>query len=144
MQPRRVQLVERALHPAVLEEIADELGTDWRNHEAERAGIAYADRTVARDVSLDLSTRFRDLIFPDNAEKVATRLGAQDLLVDFGAPFDGPFGDAVARLSIPQWMAGGVGRDEQPELLDRDDAGQRFRLGERRYVYGRWGLASTD
>ena len=37
-------------------------------------------------------------------------------------------------------MAGTVGEAEKPELLGGDADGQRFRLGGREHVYGRWGL----
>ena len=50
---------------------------------------------------------------------MATRLGEQALLVDLDAPFTGPFGASVQRIAIPHWMAGSIGRYDQPELLDR-------------------------
>jgi len=37
-------------------------------------------------------------------------------------------------------MARGVGPDDRPVLLGEGEGGQRFRLGERSFVYGRWGL----
>jgi CRISPR-associated endonuclease/helicase Cas3 len=135
------RLVERALHPDVLDGLAAELGTAWVNHANDRAGIDFADRGTARDLSLDLATPFRDLVFPDWAEKVAARLGALDLLVDFDPPLPGPFGEDVDRIAIPHWMARGVGPDDQPVLLGEHEEGRLFRLGERTYVYGRWGLA---
>lgn len=137
------RLVEHALHPRVLEAIAAELGTAWQNHAAACAGIVHADRGTARDLSLDLSLSFRDMIFPDAAEAVATRLGARDLLVDLAPALNGPFGAPVDRITIPHWMARGVAPDSVPEPLERDGDGVRFRLGERRFGYGRWGLVQV-
>jgi CRISPR-associated endonuclease/helicase Cas3 len=134
------RLVEGALHPEVIGALAVELGTAWRNHAAACATLAFADASTGRTLSLDLSTEFRDLIFPDISEDVATRLGAKDLLVDFAEPLPGPFGEVVQRLRIPHWMARGIGPDDAPELLANDDKGARFRLGARSYTYGRWGL----
>ena len=134
------RLVEHALHPDVLAEIAAQLGTPWLNHAAACAGIAFADTQTGTDLSLDLSTEFRDLIFPDMTETVATRLGAKDMLVDFPEPLPGPFGETISRLRIPHWMAKGVTAKDEPEPLPSDADGAHFRLGERSYAYGRWGL----
>ncbi len=137
------RLVEHALHPDVLAALALELGTAWRNHAANRAASDYGDRGTAEDLSLDLNADFRTLVFPDNAEKVATRLGEQQLLVDFETPLAGPFGEAVKRIAIPYWMAYDVGMDDKPEPTGSDAEGERFALGRRRYVYGRWGLVKA-
>ena len=135
------RLVENALHPEVLDAIAEELGVAWANHAADCAGHAYAERGQARDLSLDLATPFRELSFPDDLGRIATRLGEQQLLIDVEPAMEGPFGKPVERIAIPHWMARGAAPDERPELLGRDERGWRFRLGERSYVYGRWGLA---
>jgi CRISPR-associated endonuclease/helicase Cas3 len=135
------RLVEGALHPEVLEAIAADLGTDWRNHAAAMAGAAWANRSTAHSLSLDLSKPFRDLVFPDLDEAVAPRLGALDLLVDFPEPLPGPFEERVARLTLPRWMAGAIPPGEQPTWRGPTEAGAAFDLGGRRYVYGRWGLA---
>lgn len=135
------RLVENALHPEMLDAIARELGTAWTNHAARCAGIDHIGRQTGGDLSLDLSVPFRDLIFPEGAQGVGTRLGDQPILVDFDVPLPGPFGEAVMRIAVPHWMAGRVDPDDRPEPLGHDKDGWRFRLGEHHYVYGRWGLA---
>ncbi|MGI4731010.1 MAG: CRISPR-associated helicase Cas3' [Janthinobacterium lividum] len=134
------RLVENALHPAVLDELAATSGTAWINHAARCDTIAYGDRSTAEELSLDLGTQFRVLSFPNNHQKVATRLGEQQLLVDFFPPMTGPFGAAVERIAIPHWMLRSVPADEQPVVEGDGPEGARFRLGERSYSYGRWGL----
>jgi CRISPR-associated endonuclease/helicase Cas3 len=134
------RLVEGALHPDTLEELASTLGPAWRNHAAERNTPAYADRGTAGLRALDLGKRFADLAYSDGGDDPATRLGEQALLVDFETAFPGPFGAPVDRIAIPHWMTRDVPRDRPPELLEHDDAGQRFRLGKATYVYDRWGL----
>jgi CRISPR-associated endonuclease/helicase Cas3 len=138
------RLVEHALHPEILEGIADELGNAWRNHANARAGNIHADRNTAEALSLDLSTAFRDLVFPVDEDAVATRLGARDLLVDMTPAFPGPFGAPVERIKIPAWMAGPVGPDDRPTPAVRDGDGWRFELGKRSFRYGRWGLVSGE
>ncbi|WP_375380991.1 CRISPR-associated helicase Cas3' [uncultured Sphingomonas sp.] len=135
------RLVEHALHPDVLAALAVELGTAWRNHAANRAASDYGDRQTGGAVGLNLDTPFRELHFPP--EHVATRLGEQQLLVDFETPLAGPFKAPVKRIAIPHWMAGGVGPDDQPQLLGGDAEGERFALGPRHYAYGRWGLVKA-
>jgi CRISPR-associated endonuclease/helicase Cas3 len=135
------RLVEHALHPDMLGKIASALGTAWQNHAAECAGIVFADRQTGQTLALDLSKPFRDLVFPDMDETVATRLGARDLLVDFETPLPGPFGEAVTRLTIPRWMVGAIAPRDEPRSLGPSEDGEMFELGGRRYVYGRWGLA---
>ena len=134
------RMVENALHPDALAAIASELGAAWLNHAADCAGIEYAARGTAQDLSLDLSTPFRELSFP-NGGSIATRLGARDLLIDLAPPLDGPFARQVDRLTIPAWMAKGVGPDDQPTPPAPDEDGWRFKLGRHSFHYGRWGLA---
>jgi CRISPR-associated endonuclease/helicase Cas3 len=133
-------LVERSLHPDVLETVAADLGTAWSNHAADRAGFAHAERGAALHVSLDLSTEFRALTFLDKEEVVSTRLGARDLLVDLTDAPPGPFGVTVERMAIPHWMARGVTIDDVPEVKPKA-GGIDISLGQRRYRYDRWGLA---
>jgi len=135
------RLVERALHPDAATAILAGADADWANHAAHAATITHADRDTAARLSLDLAVAFSDLVFPDAEEAVLTRLGARDLLVDLDPPIAGPFGAPVARLALPHWMAPRIASDGQPELLDHDASGQRFRLGDRAFRYGRWGLA---
>lgn len=47
----------------------------------------------------------------------------------------------VTRLTIPQWMASGVIHTDQIDPIGDREGGWHFRLGPRRYVYGRWGLS---
>ncbi|WP_375429084.1 hypothetical protein [uncultured Sphingomonas sp.] len=136
------RLVECALHPDIREELTDLLGAEWANHDADLIGIAHAERGMAAGQSLDLSTPFRELTFPDG-ETIGTRLGSRDLLVDFDPPLPGPFGEPVARLSIPHWMAGEIKPGDTPTASGESENGRRFQLGERAYVYGRWGLVPT-
>ena len=136
------RLVEHALHPEALDALAGKLGTAWLNHAAGRAGSAYADRGTAETLSLDLSVPFRELDFPVD-EAVSTRLGARDLLVNLDPAPIGPFGQPVARLTIPDWMARGVTPNDEPVAIGEDENGWRFRLGTRTYAYSRWGLAAS-
>ncbi len=128
-------LVERALHPVVLDDLADRLGGDWQNHRRERNGGTAGDAQTAEQVALDLTKRFKTLDAFGKGDAVATRLGARDLLIDLPTPLTGAFGGTIDRIAIPAWMAEGAGGGE----VERID-GQHFALGGRHYRYDQWGL----
>ncbi len=137
------RLIEGALHPEVTEALKTELGTAWINHASAQDGMAMAERAVARRWTLDLSAPFGSLVFPDRDEAIATRLGTRDRFVDFEPPFVGPFGQAVERLTIPGWMAGDAPPETVPVVDASDAEGTSFRLAERMFHYGRWGLEAV-
>lgn len=130
------QMVEGALHPDVLEKIAEESGSDWINHANRHAGAVFAEGQSAAQVALDLSQRFTDLLFPDDMTAVTTRLGARDLLIDLDPPLRGPFGQDVRRIAIPGWMVRDIDPGTTPERIDD----RHFQIGPRRFRYDRWGL----
>jgi CRISPR-associated endonuclease/helicase Cas3 len=138
------RLVEGALHPEVLSELAAELGVEWMNHAAQQSGIAIYQRGLARDLALDVRQPFSELLFPPVDEKVATRLGTQDRAVNFDPPVLGPFGLLVWRLTIPAWMSSGIGQEVEPALIDQNSEGFAFRLGDKYFRYGRFGLAGAS
>lgn len=137
------RLVEGALHPEVAKRLQQELGTAWINHANAQDGTAIAERQLAQRWSLDLTAPFGSLLFQDDDQAIATRLGTRDRLVDFVPPFAGPFGRPVGRLTIPGWMAGTLSPDAEPVLEGCAAEGALFRLGDRRFCYGRWGLERT-
>lgn len=130
-------LVERALHPELLDALAERLGVAWQNHRRERSGGAAVDAQAAGQVALDFGRRFTELPPFDGGEAVATRLGARDLLVDLPEPLAGAFGGTIDRIVIPAWMAPGVGGAP----VERIDA-RAFAMGSCRFHYDQWGLRS--
>lgn len=134
------RLVEGALHREVLDGLQRELDTKWVNHAAVLEGGAAAERGLAKRWCLDLTKPFGTLLFRDKDEAIATRLGTRDRLVDFDPPFAGPFGTMVERLTVPGWMAPGVPAEVEAVLEEAGPDGARFRLADRKFLYGRWGL----
>ncbi|MEP9400811.1 CRISPR-associated helicase Cas3' [Sphingomonas sp. VNH70] len=130
------RLVERALHPDVLSAIAAARGTPWINHRAEHSGKNVAERQTAGTVALDLTKPFTDLVFPADGEVLATRLGARDLLLDLAEPLTGPFGQAISRISVPEWMLRGVSANPAVERIDD----RSFAVGGKAFRYDNWGL----
>ena len=128
-------LVERALHPELLDALAERLGVAWQNHRRERSGGAAVEAQMAGQVALDFGKRFKEWDPFDPAEAVATRLGARDLLVDLPDPLAGAFGGTIDRIAIPAWMAPGGGAARVERIDDR-----QFALGSQRFRYDQWGL----
>lgn len=131
-------LVERALHPELLDALAERLGVGWQNHRRERSGGVAVDAQAAGQVALDFRRRFTELPPFGGGEAVATRLGAWDLLVDLSEPLAGAFGGTIDRIAIPAWMAPGVGA-APVEPIDA----RRFAIGPYRFVYDQWGLRAN-
>ncbi|MEH3039992.1 MAG: CRISPR-associated helicase Cas3' [Sphingomonas paucimobilis] len=132
-------LVERALHPALLDALAERLGVAWQNHRSERNSGAAVDRQAAGQVALDFRRRFTELAPFDGGEAVATRLGARDLLVDLTEPVAGAFGGTIDRIAIPAWMAPGVG--DAPVV---PGGAREFGIGPYRFHYDQLGLRRAD
>lgn len=131
------RLVEEGTHEERLRAMANELGAQWARHWGAYFGGKTAARSQARDNSIDYTKRFGETVWPDAAEKLATRLGAADLLLQLDPPILSPFGNPLKALKVPAWM--------KPERLPENpvltiDAEDRLACGEARYRYDRFGL----
>lgn len=139
------ELVERATHPQALQQIEQELGDDWARLGQTIDGTCSASKAVAHLQALPYDQPFEALTFPGDEQRVATRLGAADRLVEFDPPPSGPFGLVVASLAIrAHLLPPGLPFDAQPTqvapLADGSGDGFEFSLGPRRYRYSRLGL----
>ncbi|WP_321799522.1 CRISPR-associated helicase Cas3' [Caballeronia sp. J97] len=146
-QPSRViplenrELVERATHPDCLRSIQDELGGPWKQLAQQFDGVNSAERTIARLHALSYDTPFDELAFPDGEERVATRLGTADRLVEFDPPVRGPFGTDVRQIAIRHHMlSSGLDSDAKPLSIVCHDGGFEFDFGAARYSYSRFGI----
>lgn len=134
-------LVECATDRSDLYELAAGLGPKWRAHWQEIEGIRGAARVHARFGMLAFDQPLRPSDDRDLGAAIRTRLGLDSrsaVLAD--APL-GPFGERVSEVNIPGWMAGGIPANAEPVSLAAIGGGFSFTLGERRYLYDRWGLS---
>jgi CRISPR-associated endonuclease/helicase Cas3 len=139
------ELVEHATHPDALVLIEQELGADWAKLGQELDGTRSAAKSVAQLQALPYQQPFEDLTFPDAEQKIATRLGAADRLVDFDPPQPGPFGQPVRQLAIRfHMLPNGLAADAQPADVLPLVGGFEFTLGDRSYRYNRFGLQRLD
>lgn len=146
------ELVEAAIHSeaitALLAGLPEEERERWVAHRRSVEGARLADSQLATDGAL-----FRDRPFMDEPntrfdERLATRLGADDRLVELPDATVGPFHQFVRRLVLPGWMVPGAPAEvEAVVVAQRDDVGYarlRVILGERELVYDRHGLRAAE
>ena len=135
------ELVERATHPEALRQIEQALGAAWVKLGQDIDGKVGGERTMAQLQALPYDQPFEGLAFPDAEQKVATRLGAADRLIEFDPPLLGPFGLEVRQLALRHHMAPpDLPIDAAPQQTQPISGGFEFSLGKRRYRYSRFGL----
>ena len=116
----------------------------WENETSKTHGRRAVERQTAIAASLPWKQSFLDLAFPDAEERLATRLGARDLVVTFeGAGPTGPFGRRVKTIAIPAYWLTGVGPTDNSlaEKIVETSAGFSFQVGAVRFDYSRLGLS---
>lgn len=141
------ELVESATHGEALDAIARERGADWVAFGTQYEGAVGARASVARLQALPFSEPYYPGSFPDDENKIGSRLGAADRLVVMDPPQPGPFGQPVRELALRHHqLPRGLPADAQPtDVLpwpDPQNSGQgfEFTLGSARYRYSRLGL----
>ena len=148
-QPSRIipaenrALVEGATHPDALHAIEASLGEEWKKVGQAIEGDTGARRGLAHLHAIPYDQAFDSVSFPDSDQKIATRLGAADRLVEFAPPQPGPFGCAVSQLALRfHQVPAGLDRDTMPSDIAAlsSRAGFEFTLGPARYRYSRLGL----
>jgi CRISPR-associated endonuclease/helicase Cas3 len=134
-------LVEHATHGDALMSIGAELrarSAEWNRRIGEAEADPLARAQQASYALLDRSRSFSDLRMPTD-ERLATRLGDSDRLLDFSNEL-GPFGTPIGLLRVPHFLAPDAGEAE-PEIVGHTADGIAIRLGTATLIYGRLGLA---
>ena len=138
-------LVERATHPDALKAITEEMGNDWKEHALNTEGGEIADKQHARGHTIRRDKSFfednRDVLFVSDEERIRTRLGDDRIDIDLDPPQPSPFDSSnnIDKLAVSvRWIPG----EDVPESVapSPTDGGFTFTVGDRRFVYDRWGL----
>ncbi len=132
------RLVEDGTHPDALASITTELGGAWDKHQSEAIALGLAQSTAAILGGLNRNQKLSLTRFPDQDQRLTTRLGTGDRLVTFAPAAPGPFDQPVTVLTISAWMCGGIPADAEPKVSGQNPL--TFSLGEKRFVYDRLGL----
>jgi CRISPR-associated endonuclease/helicase Cas3 len=138
------RLVEDSLHPEVLAALTDEFGGRWKAHGMTIWGGEANRRQAARYQLANRDHPFgdRESLFParELERRIQTRLGEGDRRVTLEEPQPSPFGGSVCVVTIPAWMVAGLAVPESLAAVADGQGGLRFVVGDRRFVYDRWGL----
>lgn len=138
-------LVERALHreavDALISSMPDKKREQWREHRNRIDGKTVADSQIAQD---GVVLRHRDFMDPSNVRfdrQLATRLDANDQLVDLPPGTIGPFGQIVRRISVPGWMVPALTPETPIQAYAGPGSGiLALLLGDIQLLYDRHGL----
>jgi CRISPR-associated endonuclease/helicase Cas3 len=135
-------LVEAATHPENLAAAENELSLQssaWNEHFVRGDGKTFAALTAAASAILNRSKSFEEFrIDPD--ERLATRLGARDRIVQFEPSLRGPFDLLVSSLRIPHDLIAGVPEAAMPVGIATAADGFTFQVGDKVFNYDRFGL----
>jgi CRISPR-associated endonuclease/helicase Cas3 len=133
------RLVETATHPDNLRDLAETMGKPWPQRWFSQEGTKTARVSAAKQVVVN----WNEPIHPSPVkldERIVTRLGLDDRIVELPAGAIGPFGEAITVLTVPGRWLGGVASDSVPTATATGPGVLLVGLGERRFVYDRLGL----
>jgi CRISPR-associated endonuclease/helicase Cas3 len=132
------RLVETATHPDILGTLAAQLGEPWLQRWSSQEGTKSAHVGAAVAACLTWTRPMEPL--PDLGERIATRLGLNDRVVELPAGTIGPFCESISLLTVPGRWLGGVASDAVPTVTAAGPGALVVVLGERAFVYDRFGL----
>ena len=126
-------IVEAATFGPALDALAGELGPEWERHRVDYIGSQGAMRGAAHINRLDWNLPWDEqAAWPEPGEKLRTRLGLDDRLATLAERWTSPFGQTLAEMKIPGWMADGAEPSDEPAALVEATAGAlRFRWAGR-------------
>jgi len=156
------RLVERGTHPHVLGDLVeekkqaepDDVADAWGRHQRWVVGERTADAVSAKHVLLQRDKSFGHQDFREDLEKVKTRLGQDDVRVEFPEAMPSPLAPdeepSISALSIPDHIIRSQCEDavslEDLEAIDvkETDEGFCFTANGKQFQYNRLGLAQDD
>ena len=135
-------LVEAATRFSALESLANALGEPWEAHWREFAGVVASRRGAADMMRLDWSEPWDEQRWPaEPGERIRTRLGLDDRLVELPETWTSPFGQVIERMKIPGWMVKSPEEhEENARITGRTSTELHFHWCGGNFVYNRHGL----
>lgn len=133
-------LVESTTHP---ERLASLASPKWQAHGGRLTGAALA-QTMAAHHALIPDHHFGEFLFNERLEeRLATRLGLNDRVLDLGGAYVSPFGNLIHELNLPGHLARGLA-SEQAHLVSQVERILDIHVGALHFRYSRFGLEKVD
>lgn len=137
-------LVELTTHPEALVRLTSSLHEHWGQHSNRIYGGRLADRKLAGLNAVDWGVAFGEFAFGELGEKIPTRLGERDLVLELPEPPAGPFGHPVPQVTLRPYEIGTLEKLEtepRPSNVEPLSAGGfSFGFNGRRFRYDRLGI----
>lgn len=140
------RLVENAIGPTRLRERCEVWGGGWLKAWTAASGQAMAAASEAHHARFSFETAWGEQIAfaKANEERLRTRLGGDDALVELPMGWLSPFGCTLTRLKVPGWMTRGISDDlrDAPAQVVRVSPGERLEFDwcDQRFAYDAMGL----
>ena len=137
------KLVERSMHPAILESLVNEQDGAWEAHQQHIEGQEFADMQLPQLVGIDFTKPFEESGFNEDLKSVKTRLGRDDIHLKFEQPVEGPFGNHISEITVADWMLGEVPEATEipSENMNPAEGGFQFQIADHKFKYDRLGLS---
>lgn len=141
-------LVESGTHSEALNALIESIPIDqrnvWQEHQNRVLGNELAQVGTASNNVLRKDRDFMEHTLGD-VERISTRLGADDRLIQFPANTIGPFAELISQIAVPGWMLSGVDT-EAAVTIAKSTSGAELgvQVGDRRFLYGTHGLHPLD
>lgn len=133
-------LVESATHPEQIEALSVEKGKAWSSYRDAAYGKDLADAQSGRGMRLPVDEPFECLKFPEDDQRVRTRLGAEGAIIPLAGDTVGPFGGVISSLACPaHWRI--TPPDKPMEAVRNEDGGLMVEVSGQRIEYRRRGLS---
>jgi CRISPR-associated endonuclease/helicase Cas3 len=132
------RLVETATHPQILADLAANLGEPWLQRWSNQEGTKSAHVGAASNACLNWTRAIEPL--PSLDERIVTRLGLKDQVVELPAGTIGPFCESISLLTVPgRWLAD-IPFDAVPTVTAAGPGVLAVGLDKRAFIYDRVGL----
>ncbi len=133
-------LIERVLHPDRLRALAESRGGLWFDHWSRMWGIRMGQEGTADLNTVDWSKPLSQTRFNEPGEAIQTRLGTDSRRLPLPSNTPGVFGAAITEITVPGWMAEGIGEEPAVEAEAHSEGGLVIYADQRAYRYDRFGL----
>ena len=132
-----------------LQDIINPLGSEWDLNQIKNSGKDSTDKIVAKKNLINWSFPFDSEFYSpsqmknlsdDNYRRIKTRLGDENIKIEFPEKITTPFKTKTKFLSIPFYMLGKFTENSKPENIQIQKNNFSFSFGTAFYIYDRFGL----